>query len=108
MSVQADDPVFQHQGDSIAHIRPEGFHLAFSDLEGTFGGDGGQAQGAAPVDAPAIGANGDQRHVGIVGGQGAEVLQRQVQGVVEELDGLAGSQVLEVQIAFAELDAGDA
>ncbi|EJT84796.1 hypothetical protein PPS11_17016 [Pseudomonas putida S11] len=73
-----------------------------------FRGDWRQAKGAFPVDAPAVGADGHQGHVGVVVGQGAEVFQLQVHVVIEELDRLARAQVLEVQVAIAELDAADA
>ncbi|MNC14997.1 hypothetical protein D3C75_627970 [compost metagenome] len=108
MGVEADHALFQHQWHGIAHIGPECLHLAFGDLQCAFRGDRGQAQGAFPVDTPAVGADGHQGHVGIVVGQGAEVFQLQVHVVVEELDRLARALVLEVQVAVAELDAADA
>lgn len=108
VGVEADHAFFEHQGHGIAHIGPERLHLALGDLERAFGGNRGQAQGAAPVDTPTGRAIGHQGHVGVVVGQGAEVLQLEVHRVVEELDRFARAQVLEVQVAFAELDAADA
>ncbi|MND97185.1 hypothetical protein D3C80_895000 [compost metagenome] len=107
MRIEAYHAVFQHQWHGIAHVGPEQLHLAVSDLQCAFGGDRRQAQGALPVDASAIGAAGHQGHVGIVVGQGAEVFQLQIHVVVEELDRLAGPQVLEVQVAVDEFDAAN-
>ncbi|MCY1284789.1 hypothetical protein D9M70_337060 [compost metagenome] len=105
---QAHHAFFQGQGHRVADIGPEGLHLAVGDLQLAAGGEGHQADLAFPVDAPAIGAGGHEGHLGIVVGQGAEVVQFEVEGVVDELDGLTGAQVLEVQATFAQLDAVDA
>ncbi len=96
--------IFKHQGQCVAHIRPPGFHFAVGDLQGALGRDRHQAEIAFPVDMPALGAGRDQGHVGIVLRQGAEVLQFEVEFVVEEFDGLAGAQVLKVQIATGQFD----
>ncbi|MCY1172707.1 hypothetical protein D9M73_128500 [compost metagenome] len=105
--IEAYHAVFQHQWHGIAHVGPEQLHLAVSDLQCAFRGDRRQAQRALPVDASAIGAAGHQGHVGVVVGQGAEVFQLQIHVVVEELDRLAGPQVLEVQVTVDELDAAN-
>lgn len=105
--VEVQHAVFEDQGQGIADIGPPGFHLAVGDFQGAFGGDRSQAEIAAPIDLTARGARGDQGHVGTVIGQGAEVLQLEIEFVVEEIDGLAGPRVLEVHITARQLDAPD-
>lgn len=70
-------------------------------------GDRRQAEGAVPVNAAPIGAERHQGHVGVVVGQGTEILQFQVHVVVEELDRFARAHVLKMQVAAADLDAVD-
>ena len=107
VSAEVEHPVFQHQWQGVTHIRPPRFHLAVGNLQGAFGGDRYQAEIAFPVDLTPFGAGGDQGHVGIIVGQGAEVFQLEVEFVVEEFDGFAGAQVLEMHIATGQLDAVD-
>ncbi|MNO59116.1 hypothetical protein D3C76_496960 [compost metagenome] len=108
VGVEADHAVFQHQRHGVAHIGPEQLHLAVGDLQRALRGERRQAEGAVPVDTPTVGTVGYQGHVGIVVGQRAEVLELQVHVVIQELDRLARALVLEMQVAFAELDTGDA
>ncbi|MNO97192.1 hypothetical protein D3C76_888890 [compost metagenome] len=105
---EAHHAFLQHQGHGIADIGPERLHLAVGDFQLAAGAERHQADLALPVDAPAVGAGGHQGHLGAVVGEGAEITQFQVEGVVDELDGFAGAQVLEVQAALAQLDAVDA
>ena len=91
VSAEVEHPVFQNQWQGVTYIRPPGFHFAVGHLQGAFGGDRYQAEVAFPVDLATFGAGGDQRHVGIVVRQGAQVFQLEVEFVVEEFDGLAGA-----------------
>ena len=75
VGAEVEHPVFQYQRHGVTHIGPHALQLAVADLEVTLGGDRRQADLALPVDPSAIGADGDQTHVGVVVGQGAEVGQ---------------------------------
>lgn len=104
VGAQAVDAVFEHQGRRIAHIRPERLHPAVGNLQFAFGGDRDEAEVACPVDLPAVGTGGHQRHVGTVFGQGAEVLQFEVEFVVEKLDRFAGPGIFEMHHAISQFD----
>ncbi|MNK93089.1 hypothetical protein D3C87_1132350 [compost metagenome] len=108
VGTDAHDAVFEVQWHGVAHIGPKGFHLAISDFQLTFGGDRDQAEVAGPVDLSAIGADGHQGHVGTVIGQGAEVLQLEIECVVDKLDGLAGPGIFKVHGAARQFDSLDA
>ena len=108
VGAETHDAVFEYQRHGVTHIRPEGFHLAVGDFQRTFGGERDQAEVAGPVDLPTGRADGDQRHVGAVVGQGTEVFQLEVECVVEKLDGLAGPRILKVHGAPGQFDALDA
>ncbi|MNI27530.1 hypothetical protein D3C73_812680 [compost metagenome] len=108
VGAQADNAVFQHQRHGVAHIRPEGFHLAVGDFQRAFGGDRDEAEVTGPIDLPAIGPDGHQGHVGAVFGQGAEVFQLEVQFVVDEFDGFAGALVQKVHGTARQVDTLDA
>ena len=108
LGAEVEHAVFQHQRHGVAHVGPDALELAVADLQLAFGGNGGKADLALPVDAPAARADGDHLHVGVVVGQGAEVGQLQVQRVVDELHRLARAQVLEVQAVLDQGNAADA
>ncbi|RMM48237.1 hypothetical protein ALQ78_05776 [Pseudomonas syringae pv. aptata] len=96
--------VLKRQRQGITYVRPPQFHLAVGDLQRALGGDRDQADAADPVDLPTVRTRRDQGHVGIVFRQCAEVLELEIQRVVEKLDGLAGAQVLEVNVASRQFD----
>ncbi|MCY1520346.1 hypothetical protein D9M68_551210 [compost metagenome] len=104
---EADHTLLQHQGHGIPDVGPDALQLAVGELQLAAGTERHQGDLALPVDPSAVGAGGHQRHFGAVVGQGTEIAQFQIEGVVDELDGFAGAQVLEVQAALAQLDAID-
>ncbi|MNZ36712.1 hypothetical protein D3C78_541410 [compost metagenome] len=104
---QAEHAFLQIQRRVVAYIRPPGLERNALDRQAALGGDRHQAQVALPVQPAAMRAGGEEGHGRPLAGQGSEVVQFEPQRAEEEVDGLAGAAILEMQAAFGELDAVD-
>ena len=98
----AQGAFLQVQWYGIAHIGPDGLELGVAEFQAARGGQWREADLALPLQLAAIGAGGHEGQLGIVIGQGAELVQAQIKAVVGELDGFTRALILEVQAAAVE------